>query len=90
MSTPADNPEGYRRSSVMAHVDRLDGHLLLVHGMIDENVHFRHTARLVTALVEANKPHELLIYPNERHMPRSEKDRVQMETRIVEYFRTHL
>jgi dipeptidyl-peptidase-4 len=90
MGTPADNAEGYARSSVMAHVDALRGRLLLVHGMIDENVHFRHTARLVTALVEANKPHDLLIYPNERHLPRSEKDRVQMETRIVEYFRQHL
>jgi dipeptidyl-peptidase-4 len=90
MASPAENPDGYQRSSVMAHVERLSGKLLLVHGMIDENVHFRHTARLVTELVAANKPHDLLIYPNERHMPRSEKDRVQMETRIVEYFRAHL
>jgi dipeptidyl-peptidase-4 len=31
----------------MSHVDGIEGALLLVHGLIDENVHFRHTARLV-------------------------------------------
>jgi len=90
MQTPATNAEGYRRAAVLTHVDRLAGKLLLVHGMIDENVHFRHTARLVHALIAANKPHDLLIYPAERHMPRREADRVAMETRIVEYFQRHL
>jgi dipeptidyl-peptidase-4 len=90
MGTPWSNPEGYRRSSVLTHADRLVGKLLLVHGMIDENVHFRHTARLVDALIKAGKPHDLLIYPNERHMPRSERDRAVMEQQIVEYFERHL
>jgi dipeptidyl-peptidase-4 len=87
MGTPASNPDGYRRSSVLTHADRLVGQLLLVHGMIDENVHFRHTARLVDALVKAGRRHDLLIYPNERHMPRSERDRAAMEQQVGEYFR---
>ena len=33
----------YKESSVMYHVPNMRGHLMLVHGMIDENVHFRHT-----------------------------------------------
>lgn len=90
MGTPAGNPDGYRESAVMTHVSNLAGRLLLVHGMLDENVHFRHTARLMNALIAANRPYELLIYPNERHMPRSERDRVAMETRILEYFQRHL
>jgi dipeptidyl-peptidase-4 len=90
MGTPASNPDGYRSASVLTHAERLVGRLLLVHGMIDENVHFRHTARLVDALVKAGRPHDLLIYPNERHMPRSERDRAAMERQIVEYFERHL
>ena len=43
MGTPAENPEGYRESSVLAGVDRIRGPLLVVHGMLDENVHFRHS-----------------------------------------------
>jgi dipeptidyl-peptidase-4 len=90
LRTPSGNPDGYRESAVMTHAANLAGRLLLVHGMLDENVHFRHTARLMNALIAANRPYDLLIYPNERHMPRSERDRVAMETRILEYFQRHL
>jgi len=90
MGTPQSNPDGYSRSSVMAHVDAMRGHLLIVHGLIDENVHFSHTARLLNALVTAGKPYDLLLFPNERHMPRAERDRVYMETRVRDFFLEHL
>jgi dipeptidyl-peptidase-4 len=90
MGTPQDNPEGYREASCHNFADRLRGKLLLIHGMIDENVHFRHTARFIDALIKANKPYELMLYPSERHMPRGEKDRRNMEERIVEFFRANL
>ncbi|XP_011014333.1 PREDICTED: dipeptidyl peptidase 9-like isoform X2 [Populus euphratica] len=90
MGLPSDNPKGYEYSSVMHHVHKLKGRLLLVHGMIDENVHFRHTARLVNALVAAGKPYELLIFPDERHMPRRHNDRIYMEERIWEFFQRSL
>ncbi len=90
MGTPAENPQGYRASSVMTYAEQLQGNLLMVHGMIDENVHFRHSARLMQALTDAGKPFDVLLYPNERHTPRWEKDRVAMETRILEYFQANL
>jgi dipeptidyl-peptidase-4 len=90
MGTPADNPEGYRVGSPLTYADQLRAPLLVVHGMIDENVHFRHTARLMQALIDAGKPFESLIYPNERHMPRSEKDRVDMERRLLDFFQRNL
>jgi dipeptidyl-peptidase-4 len=90
MGTPEENPEGYRLGSPLTHIDRLRGKLLVIHGMIDENVHFRHTARLMQALIDAGKPFESLLYPNERHMPRSERDRVDMERRILEFFQRNL
>jgi len=90
MGTPQENPEGYRLGSPLTHVGQLRGKLLLIHGMIDENVHFRHTARLMQALIDAGKPFETLLYPNERHMPRSEHDRVDMERRILEFFQRNL
>lgn len=91
MGLPQHNPDGYRRSSVMSHVAGLrDRRLLLVHGLIDENVHFRHTARLVNALIRQRIPYELLLFPDERHVPRSEADRVFMEERISQFFLAHL
>jgi dipeptidyl-peptidase-4 len=90
MSRPQENADGYRLGSALTHVDRLRGKLLLIHGMIDENVHFRHSARLMQALIDAGKSFETLLYPNERHMPRSEKDRTDTERRILEFFQRNL
>lgn len=82
MGTPESNPKGYETSSVMEYVNHLKGDLLLVHGLIDENVHFRHTARIINSLIAAQKPYQLLLFPNERHSPRSQKDRTYMEERV--------
>ncbi len=53
MGLPSENTNGYAISSVIVHVAHIKGKLLLVHGLIDENVHFRHTARLINALTRA-------------------------------------
>src|SRR5207249_12023309 len=45
----------------------LKGHLLLVHGEVDNNVHPANTMRLVDALIKANKRFDLLILPGQRH-----------------------
>jgi dipeptidyl-peptidase-4 len=90
MGLPADDPEAYQRSSVLAHVDGITGHLLLVHGLIDENVHFRHSARLINAMIRARKAYQLLLFPDERHMPRRREDRIHMEDQIFAFIREKL
>lgn len=90
MGLPLENQMSYEYGSVMSHIQKMKGSLLLVHGMIDENVHFRHTARLVNALVAAEKPYELLIFPDERHMPRGHRDRIYMEKRIWDFIERNL
>ena len=90
MGTPQSNPDGYALSNVMHHVDKIEGKLLLVHGLIDENVHFRHTARLINALIAARKRYELLLFPDERHMPRKADGRYYMEEQICDFFHRHL
>jgi dipeptidyl-peptidase-4 len=90
MGRPQENADGYRLGSPLTHIERLSGKLLVIHGMIDENVHFRHTARLMQALIDAGKPFETLLYPNERHMPRSEQDRTDIERRVLEFFQRNL
>jgi dipeptidyl-peptidase-4 len=86
LSTPQSNPHGYHDSSVIPHVGNIQGPLLLVHGMIDENVHFRHTVRLINALIRTHKPYELILFPDERHGPRRLEDRVYLEERLRDFF----
>lgn len=86
MGTPQNNPEGYRDSSVLPISDRLEGDLLIIHGLIDENVHFRHSARLVKALIAADKPFELLTIPDERHSSRGIASRRYVAEKTARFF----
>lgn len=86
MGTPQEDPDGYRRSSVLPIAERLSRPLLIIHGLSDENVHFRHTARLLNALNPAHRACDLLLFPDERHLPRGHADRVTLESRLVEHF----
>ena len=90
MGMPAENLDGYTESSVMSYVSEIEGNLLLVHGLVDENVHFRHTARLINSLNEAGKNYDLLVFPEERHMPRRLEDRAYMERRILEFIQNNV
>ncbi|MHB8574400.1 MAG: S9 family peptidase [Dehalococcoidia bacterium] len=90
METPKSNADGYRESSALTHAASLQGKLLLLHGMLDENVHFRHTARLINALNEADKAYELAVFPGERHGPRGPAQRAALERRLADFFKANL
>jgi len=62
-----DNLAGYDGSSVLPMVDNLEGHLLLVHSAMDENVHPQNTMQLLTALASAGKDVDLRFYPLGAH-----------------------
>ncbi len=67
--------------------DRLAGHLLLIHGDLDDNVHPANTMRIVNALIQADKDFDLLIIPNRHH---DLHDHPYYRRRLLEYFIKHL
>ena len=66
MGTPQNNPEGYKKGPLAAAKD-LSGKLLLIHGMIDDNVHMQNTIQFAYELQKAGKPFQLMLYPKSRH-----------------------
>ncbi|MCP4217651.1 MAG: prolyl oligopeptidase family serine peptidase [bacterium] len=75
MSTPSDNPEGYRKASVFTYIKNLEnGCLRLTHGTIDDNVHLQNTLQLLHRLQLAGKSIQLMLYPGERHTFRSKRN----------------
>lgn len=67
MSTPGENPEGYKATSVVEAAGDLHGELLLIHGLLDDNVHAQNSVRLIRALQRANKKFRVMVYPEARH-----------------------
>jgi len=90
LGMPDENPEAYRQASTLTYAGSLQGKLMIVHGMLDENVHFRHTARFLEALAKTDASCDLLLFPKGRHGLRNEADRRSMHGRLVRYFQEHL
>jgi len=67
MDTPAENPDGYKKGSVMEYADKYKGGLRIVHGTLDDNVHMQNSIQLVDKLQDLGKNFELMLYPNGRH-----------------------
>jgi dipeptidyl aminopeptidase/acylaminoacyl peptidase len=67
MNTPQENPDGYNETSVVKAARNLHGRLLLLHGMMDENVHPQNSTQFMQALQNANKDFEVMFYPQMRH-----------------------
>ncbi|MEE4116132.1 MAG: S9 family peptidase [Marinilabiliaceae bacterium] len=67
MSTPQDNPEGYRDGSPVNHAHKLEGKLLIMHGTGDDNVHYASFEMLTNELIKHNKLFNQMIYPMRSH-----------------------
>jgi dipeptidyl-peptidase 4 len=67
MNTPQENPDGYDATSVVKAASNLHGKLLLLHGLMDDNVHLQNSAQLLQALQRADKDFEVMFYPRARH-----------------------
>lgn len=67
MWIPQENKEGYDNGACVTFVDRFNGKLLLLHGMVDDNVHPSNTFQLLHALHQARKPVDVMFYPNAGH-----------------------
>ena len=67
MGTPANNPEGYKTSSVLTHAGKYKGGLQLVHGIIDDNVHLQNSINFISKLQDDKKDFEFMPYSGGRH-----------------------
>jgi dipeptidyl-peptidase 4 len=61
------NEEGYKNSSMVNLAGNLQGKMLLVHSLKDDNVHPQNTFQLAKAMIDANKNIDLKIYPPGAH-----------------------
>ncbi len=66
---PDKNPEAYKRSSPIAYADKLERPLLILHGMVDDNVHVQDSVQFIEKLIRLGKTRyfETMMYPSENH-----------------------
>lgn len=84
MDSPQENPEGYKKNSLMQYVKNLDGKLLTIHGTVDDVVVMQHNLALVQQSVTDGVQMDFFAYPMHPHNVRG-KDRVHLMTKILNY-----
>ncbi|XP_018602281.1 dipeptidyl peptidase 8-like isoform X1 [Scleropages formosus] len=93
MGLPELHQECYQLGSIALQAHRFPsqpGRLLLLHGVLDENVHFTHTNMLLSLLVRAGKPYHLQLYPQERHSIRLPESGEHYELHLLYYLQENL
>lgn len=85
-----DGSSNYDDQANQNHAANLKGHLLLIHGMMDDNVPPQNTLLVVQALIEANKDFDLLLLPHARHGYGSGEAGMYVTRRRWDYFVRHL
>lgn len=89
MRTPNENGVGYDDSPI-SRASKLSGSLLLVHGLADDNVHFRNAAEYAEALVQADKDFRELVYTNRNHSIYGGNTRNHLFRQITQHFKEML
>jgi dipeptidyl-peptidase 4 len=72
LGNPDRNPVAYEDGSLLRDAAALRRPLMLIHGLLDDNVHAAHTMRLSAALLAAGRPHTVLPLPRATHLTRED------------------
>lgn len=89
---PDKNPEAYKRSSPVTYADKLNRPLLILHGMVDDNVPVQDSVQLIERLIELGKTDyfEVMFYPSENHGFVKAESWADEYERILRFFEMHL
>lgn len=82
--------EVFEKTSPITYADKLQGDLLLVHGMLDDNVLFQDSARLSMKLIDAGKSFSQFYYPRDDHSIGKDETRLHVQKLIMSHLRDQL
>lgn len=86
-----ENEENYKKTAVITYADKLEGKMLLVHSLMDDNVHVVNTFQLLRKLLDNGKDVDLRIYPPGDHgVAYDFGSFVLLQTTYFDYLQTHL
>ncbi len=90
LGLPQEAADVYRENSLLHRAPRLEGALLIVHGLADDNVAAAHSLQLSGALLSAGRPHSFLPLAGVSHMTPQETVTEQLLRLQADHFRRHL
>ncbi|MCX7954681.1 MAG: S9 family peptidase [Bacteroidales bacterium] len=89
MDTPEENPEGYKKTSLLASAKNILGKLLIIHGFMDDIVVLQHSLLFIEECIKNNVNVDFFIYPTQAHNIKG-KDRLHLHKKIFQYLQENL
>jgi len=89
MRTPKENPQGYN-DNALTRASKLNGQLLICHGIADDNVHIQNSIEYSEALVQADKDFRQLFYNNRNHSIYGGNTRNHLFRQVLNFFDDNL
>ncbi|MFT6981512.1 MAG: dipeptidyl aminopeptidase/acylaminoacyl peptidase [Crocinitomicaceae bacterium] len=91
LNYPTTDPDAYKNSSPITFADNLEDRLIMLHGMVDDNVQFQDVVRMSQRFIELGKENwELAVYPVEAHGFKKATSWTDEYRRIYELFNEEL
>ncbi len=90
MLTPAQNSEGYDSSAPVSHVSEMNIPLLIMHGTADDNVHLFNTMQYVSQLQASGRMCDMFLYPNMNHSINGCDARLNVYSKMLDYFNRNM
>jgi dipeptidyl-peptidase-4 len=80
-----DDKAIFAKTSPITYASGLEDHLLLIHGILDDNVLFQNTGLLAEKLIEAGKYFDLFVFPRDDHSISKDKSRPEVMGKVMRY-----
>ncbi|TWW70705.1 Dipeptidyl aminopeptidase-like protein 6 DPPX [Takifugu flavidus] len=87
LGLPKPDPRAYTMANLAHRASQfMDKKFLIIHPTADEKVHFQHTAKFISQLINEKANYTLQIYPDESHFLHSEATRQHLSQSLVNFF----
>ena len=90
MGLPSQNADAYDRTSLVKHAGDLSGHLMVVFGTYDDNVHPQNEQAFLNQLIANNILFEVMIYPMRKHGISDTPATIHLYRTMREFWRRNL
>ncbi|MEZ5308018.1 MAG: S9 family peptidase [Pyrinomonadaceae bacterium] len=90
MLTPENNADGYAKTDLNSKAKDLHGSLFLVHGTMDDNVHYQNSTMFAYALQKAGIQFDYMAYPTQRHGISDVDQTYHLYTKMLKFWQDNL
>jgi dipeptidyl-peptidase-4 len=90
MGLPSEDAKNYDQDSVQNNAKNLKGHILLLHGTGDDNVHFANTIQFIQKLLDNGIPYDYNIFPRKTHSVAGPVAQTALHNMLLWHFETYV